>query len=149
MGLDQNASTFSRKDVNNPNIMGLDQYAATFSRKYVNNPDAGADLTITEGVEPSELSYWRKHPYLQGWMEKLYYDKGGKAESFNCVNVRLDEDDLNRLKEDVESGSLPETTGFFFGDDSCEHYKEQDLKFINDALEAIKDGRIVIYDSWW
>lgn len=129
--------------------MGLDQQSASFSRKEVNNPDAGADLTITKDAVPSELAYWRKHPYLQGWMEKLYYEKGGKGEEFNCVNVRLDEDDLNRLKEDVLSGSLPETTGFFFGPDSCDDYREQDLKFINDALEAIKDGRIVLYDSWW
>lgn len=129
--------------------MGLDQQSASFSRKEVNNPDAGADLTITKDAVPSNLAYWRKHPYLQGWMEKLYYEKGGKGEEFNCVNVRLDEDDLNRLKEDVLSGSLPETTGFFFGSDSSDDYREQDLRFINDALEAIKDGRIVLYDSWW
>jgi len=129
--------------------MGLDQNAYSFSRKDVNNPDADVDLTFTDNAEPGDLAYWRKHPNLQGWMEKLYYNKGGKAESFNCVNVRLDEDDLNRLKEDVESGSLPQTGGFFFGVDSCEYYKEHDLKFIKDALEAIKDGRIVLYDSWW
>ena len=129
--------------------MGLDQNAYCFNPKVVVNHDADVDLTFTDIAEPSELSFWRKHPYLQGWMEKLYYDKGGESETFNCVNVRLDEDDLNRLKEDVESGSLPETDGFFFGDDACEHYKEQDLKFINDAIEAIKDGRIVLYDSWW
>lgn len=129
--------------------MGLDQNAYCFDPKGVVNPDADVDLTFTDIAEPSELSYWRKHPYLQGWMEKLYYDKGGEAETFNCVNVRLNEDDLTRLKEDVESGSLPETGGFFFGDDACEHYKEQDLKFVNDALEEIKDGRIIIYNSWW
>lgn len=129
--------------------MGLDQHSTSFRLKEVDNPDAGADLTITEDAVPSKLAYWRKHPYLQGWMEKLYYEKGGKGENFNCVNVRLDEDDLNRLKEDVLSGSLPETIGFFFGDDSCDDYREQDLQFINDALEAIKDGRIVLYDSWW
>jgi len=129
--------------------MGLDQNAYSFSRKGVINPDADVDLTFNDIAEPSELAYWRKHPYLQGWMEKLYYDKGGEAETFNCVNVRLNEDDLARLKEDVESGSLPETGGFFFGGDACEHYKEQDLKFVNDALEEIKDGRIIIYNSWW
>lgn len=129
--------------------MGLDQQSASFRLKDVNNPDAGADLTITKDAVPSKLAYWRKHPYLQGWMEKLYYEKGGKGEEFNCVNVRLDEDDLNRLKEDVLSGSLPETTGFFFGSDSSDDYREQDLEFIEDALEAIKDGRIVLYDSWW
>ena len=129
--------------------MGLDQHSACFRLEEVNNPDAGADVTITKDAVAKELAYWRKHPYLQGWMEKLYYEKGGKGEEFNCVNVRLDEDDLNRLKEDVLSGSLPETTGFFFGSDTCDIYREQDLQFINDALEAIKDGRIVLYDSWW
>ena len=25
----------------------------------------------------TEIAYWRKHPNLHGWMEDLYYKKGG------------------------------------------------------------------------
>jgi hypothetical protein len=35
-----------------------------------------------------ELAYWRKHPNLQGWMQELYYEKGGEGE-FNCVDLEL------------------------------------------------------------
>ena len=134
--------------------MGLDQHSASFSRKEVNNPDAGADLTITKDAVPSKLAYWRKHPYLQGWMENLYYEKGGKGEEFNCVNVRLDEDDLNRLKEDVLSGSLPETTGFFFGssyadEEDIKWRNEHDMKCIEDMLKALENGDSIYYSSSW
>ncbi len=37
--------------------------------------------------DPSQLYYWRKHPELHGWMEKLYRETGGAAQSFNCVRM--------------------------------------------------------------
>lgn len=128
--------------------MGLDQYATSYDPKFVKNPDAVVDIEPTKDVG-KEIAYWRKHPNLQGWMEKLYYNKGGEDESFNCSSVRLEKHDLERLKEDVESGSLPATSGFFFGVESDDHYKEDDLKFIEAALQEIEDGCIVLYSSWW
>ena len=35
-------------------------------------------------------------------MENLYYEKGGKEQSFNCCNVRLNEEDLDRLCQDIK-----------------------------------------------
>ena len=59
-----------------------------------------------------KLHYWRKHPNLHGWMQDLYYAKGGTAESFNCVPVQLTAEDLDRLETAVRTGTLPDTTGF-------------------------------------
>jgi hypothetical protein len=44
---------------------------------------------------------------------------------------------------------LPETSGFFFGDDSSEHYREEDLTFIKNARTSLANGEEVFYDSWW
>ena len=126
--------------------MGLDQYA------YAVNPNQ----TIEEkesGKGQEEIAYWRKHNRLQGWMEKLYREKGGK-EVFNCEDVVLTLEDLDNLEKVIQDRDLPETSGFFFGHDSYSEYKEWGLKeaderFIKDAREAIKAGKMIVYSSWW
>jgi len=138
--------------------MGLDQYAyATDSR---------------EAEEQIEIAYWRKHNRLQGWMEQLWEDKGRpnftEADSqamgdFNCVPLEITEDDLEALEADVCEKTMPETVGFFFGDDSYsweneegeEHkgkdyfHKEADLDFIERAREQINNGKKVFYNCWY
>lgn len=126
--------------------MGLDMYAQVRSTK----PETAVDFRNEEGAEDRELHYWRKHPNLHGWMESLYYLKGGQAESFNCVNVELDLDDLDQLEKHIRSGQLPQTSGFFFGQSqSDEEEIKDDLDFIRDAREAIANGEYVYYTSWW
>ena len=112
----------------------------------------GESKTDEEGFEyyedSMELAYWRKHPNLQGWMQDLWYTKGGEGE-FNCVDLELEAEDLDLLEESLDEEALPETTGFFFGTDSSIHYAEQDREFIREARAAIKQGYTVIYNSWW
>lgn len=122
--------------------MGLDMYA-TKTKSALPTP---VDFDQPERQE--ELFYWRKHPNLHGWMERLYRDKGGKAESFNLVPVQLTAEDIDKLEADVTGDHLPATTGFFFGTSSPED-KADDLKFIQQAREAINDGYNVYYNSWW
>lgn len=104
-----------------------------------------------EEIIDTDFDYWRKFNHLQGWMEKLYYSKGGKADSFNCVLVRLTEQDLDVLQKQAEAMSLKPTEGFFFG--TYEEFSEDDqyavLKFVKKAREAISNGYAVFYDSWW
>lgn len=113
-------------------------------------PQTAVDFTNEDEAEDRELHYWRKHPNLHGWMESLYYLKGGTAESFNCVNVEIDLDDLAQLEKHITEGKLPSTNGFFFGESlgNSEEISE-DLKFIKDAREAISAGEYVYYTSWW
>ena len=122
--------------------MGLDQYAKARKGEPV---EKDGNL---EYPDQRELAYWRKHPNLEGWMSNLYSEKGGTDE-FNCQEVELTLEDLDELEKAISSKDLPETGGFFFGDDSYEYYKENDLEFIRDARNAIKDGYTVIYTSWW
>lgn len=118
--------------------MGLDMYALVTTEK-----PAAAFGFKTEQAE--RIHYWRKHPNLHGWMENLYFEKGG-TELFNCIALTLE--DLNRLEADVQAGNLPQTSGFFFGaSDGSE--REDDLAFIAAARAAIAEGKTVFYDSWW
>jgi len=118
--------------------MGLDQYAAI--RLDTKNEDGNWDT--------KELAYWRKHPHLQGFMERIYIAKGGTKE-FNCVDVELDLSDIQTLEVCVRGDELPETEGFFFGDDSSKEYKESDLEFCANARKALANGQTVVYSSWW
>ena len=125
--------------------MGLDMYAHRVSGK-----DALDDFTVAEDADGEEIAYWRKHHDLHGWMERLYRAKGGTKDSFNCVKLRLTMEDLDRLEKDVLGRQLPETTGFFFGNNPPDEYSlEQDMKFIAQAKTAIACGDAVYYDSWW
>lgn len=136
--------------------MGLDQFAYRVKKGFIKEPVDFSTEQYNEETQENdilcdkkELHYWRKHPHLQGWMEELYYEKGGESPEFNCVNVQLTWEDLESLEKDIKDGALPETQGFFFGDDSSEEYREEDLQFIEEALTAIRKGYDVYYSSWW
>ena len=127
--------------------MGLDQFAV--GRR-------GEKFTDDEGYEyydeNIELAYWRKHPNLQGWMERLWNEKdcpNDDGDGFNGVNLELTLDDLDDLEESLDEKALPETAGFFFGGNADDHYAEADREFIKKAREAIEDGYIVVYTSSW
>ena len=125
--------------------MGLDMYAHSLDIK-----DVISDVEYAgEPEDKNEIFYWRKHHNLHGWMKQLYERKGG-TEEFNCVPVRLQPSDLFELQSVILAHGLPDTTGFFFGDNPPdEDSDEQDLLFIAKALSEINRGRAVYYSSWW
>ena len=139
--------------------MGLDQYATARKGEPRKVPQTwtttDADGNEEEVVEyynewddTIELATWRKHPNLQGWMQELYYEKGGEGE-FNCVDVELTFEDLDALEATLDEEELPETVGFFFGSNADDHYAEAEREFIREARAAIKKGYTVVYSSWW
>ena len=121
--------------------MGLDQYA------YI----AGKYNTDWDDSSRQEVAYWRKHPNLQGWMEKLAEAKGMEYDTFNGVEVELTWDDIDQLEKDIKSGQVSElgTTGFFFGNPSDDYYREHDLEFCVNAKAELFLGRKVFYNSSW
>jgi hypothetical protein len=132
--------------------MGLDMYLFAVDASKVGDTQIDVsfkDLELKDD-QVEELAYWRKHHDLHGWMQNLYIEKGGKDPQFNCNKVRLELEDLDALENDIKGKELPETTGFFFGenppDDESDNY---DLDIIKKARAAIKDGKAVFYDSWW
>jgi hypothetical protein len=137
--------------------MGLDMYAYAAARagqqnEFYESAEFNADSKDFENLsvnKPREIAYWRKHPNLHGWMEKLAEKKGIEYSTFNGVELELTYDDLEILELDVIAGTLPGTTGFFFGNDADEHYKEQDLEFIRNARVELFMGLKVFYNSSW
>lgn len=140
--------------------MGLDMYAYVASR-------AGQQSDYYDGAEfdpetkdyvnktvnkPREIAYWRKHPNLHGWMQRLWNKRKGDNQdgnNFNGIELELTYDDLEILELDVIAGTLPGTTGFFFGEDSDDYYREHDLEFIRNARAELFMGLKVFYNSSW
>lgn len=137
--------------------MGLDQYAyaAADEKQYGEFWDNGNWDSETNDFKstvskPREIHYWRKHPNLQGWMEALWREKGGDPDiNFNGIQLELTWEDLERLEKDILSGKMPETKGFFFGENSDDYYRDQDLEFIKNARAEIFVGLRVFYNSSW
>ena len=136
--------------------MGLDMYAYVAAR-------AGQQNEFYEGAEwdedtgnmvnpavnkPRELAYWRKHPNLHGWMDRLYRERGGHGD-FNGDELELTADDLDQLEYDVLNNRLPPTSGFFFGEGADDYYRDSDLKFIQEARAEMFLGLKVFYNSSW
>ena len=125
--------------------MGLDMYAYAATQ---------ANDSATQGkLVQREIAYWRKHPNLHGWMEQLWESKGypcgNKADNFNGIELELTWEDLEDLERAVTHKQLPATDGFFFGNDSDDHYRKQDLAFVRNAKAEIFTGLKVFYNSSW
>jgi len=139
--------------------MGLDMYAYTASRAGQSSEWwAGAELdpNTKDFVNPRlsrpvEIAYWRKHPHLHGWMDQLWQSRTnpGRDEMFNGIELELFREDIDRLEQDIQTEILPETRGFFFGDDASEYYRSQDLEFIKHARAELFLGLRVFYNSSW
>ena len=136
--------------------MGLDMYAYVATK-------AGAQAEFSEGAhwdkekgamvnpnatEPREIAYWRKHPNLHGWMHRLWASQGNSGE-FNGDELELTWEDLDQLEQDIRNKKLPDTSGFFFGSDADDHYREDDLKFVREAKAEAFLGLKVFYNSSW
>ena len=98
--------------------------------------------------KPRQLAYWRKHPNLHGWMDRLYRERGGKGD-FNGDELELTAEDLDQLEYDVLNNRLPPTSGFFFGEGADDYYRDSDLKFIQEARAEMFLGLKVFYNSSW
>lgn len=136
--------------------MGLDMYAYSCDAKDIGDKQVDIKICDEEGdyIIPSffrEFAYWRKFNHLHGWMEQLYRKKGGADPQFNCNVVRLMPEDIDILESLASLKALPATQGFFFG--SYEPFNDEDkediLAFVHKTREAFKEGKAVLYDSWW
>jgi len=115
--------------------------------------DADSGEFVNPAVnKPRQICYWRKHPNLHGWMERLWNQRNGgdnDANNFNGIELELTAEDLDNLEYDVQNDRLPATSGFFFGDGADDYYKPSDLKFIQEARAELFFGLKVFYNSSW
>ena len=145
--------------------MGLDMYAYVAAKagemnEYYDSYDlAESSPLLPKPPKPREIAYWRKHPNLHGWMQRLWVrktneagavdDDPDRAGEFNGVELELTWDDLEQLEQDIRDKNLPDTSGFFFGNDADDHYREHDLKFVREAKAEAFLGLKVFYNSSW
>ena len=123
--------------------MGLDQYAHKVKATYDSD-------TLTETRTKTEIHTWRKHYPLQQCMEALWVSRGEEG-SFNCVDVSLTEEDLNRLEKAILNDEMPWED--WMGEEETEEEKADtlayDLEFIKKARESLADGWKIVYSSWF
>ena len=139
--------------------MGLDMYAYARPPRKRNSDE---DVSICD---------WRKHNRLQGWMSDLWEakgcpnrkDEGNEFGDFNCVELPLTRADLYDLQDAIVNFNLPESNGFFWGNDSYfwtdedgepypdneYYYKEQDLNFVAQAHKMLDKGYRIFYSCWY
>lgn len=127
--------------------MGLDMYLK--GERYFWDRAEHPPGTPPVIAELYELGYWRKHPNLHGFIVQTFADGID-----NCRRIPLDQDQLKEIMEAVDAGTLPHTTGFFFGlSDGTE--MEDDLRILKGALNwllAKEEGdtwRSVYYQASW
>jgi len=131
--------------------MGLDMFVNKVMILEDKTKEVNTEFLEETGLasgESIEIHYWRKHPDMHGMMEEIYREKGGREEEFNCIEVYLDSEDIDKIEEQIKTGDLPLTEGFFFGQSSSDR-KEDDLEFIKKARLALKEGYKIYYTSWW
>ena len=141
--------------------MGLDVYAGFINPKK-KDADNVVDIKDNRSDRMEAPYYWRKHARLQQYMTELWHKKNATQmlgimgeDGFNGGDVlTLTEEDILDLKAKVEDDNLPFCPdGFFWGhqfqEESMREYKEQDLAFCESALEWIRQGKEVWYESSW
>lgn len=137
--------------------MGLDMYAYAAGRagqyqefwETAQAAEGTTEFVSATVTRPREIAYWRKHPNLHGWMELLAEQKKLEYGSFNGIELELTWEDIDALEYAVKNNQLPGTSGFFFGEDSDDHYRAQDLEFVKNARAELFLGLKVFYNSSW
>jgi hypothetical protein len=86
---------------------------------------------------------------LRGVDASMVLCQKGFDGDFNGDELELTRQDLDWLEQDIIQGNLPGTSGFFFGNDADDYYRENDLKFIREARAELFLGLRVFYNSSW
>lgn len=113
--------------------MGLDMYLT--GEKYFIHDWEHPDRNQTEDglrlkCRRLELGYWRKHPDLHGYIVENFANGVD-----NCHEIELSVSDIQRIILAIESGDLPKTIGFFFGE------SQNDEEQRNDAISILLDAK--------
>jgi hypothetical protein len=107
----------------------------------------GLDITayaLPAGAsEAEEIHRWRKHHELLKWCEALAMQRDEEVWREPAQSIVLTSADLDKLATAVTNGELPDYY------DRTDHWRPQDLEFIDKARAAIAAGMTVqIVFSW-
>lgn len=129
--------------------MGLDMYleGRRFFPSYNRQRPTRTGFPLSE--EKLDLGYWRKHSNLHGFIVQTFAN--GVDE---CQLIDLLADDIRTIIAAVEAGTLPQTSGFFFGE-STGSERENDIAIFEDALKWLEEKdpqgcwRSITYQASW
>lgn len=130
-------------------------YAYRHKGEMLTDEDRKKQDELPEDRKPIQFADWRKHNRLQGFMQELWDKQTGYTGDFNCTPLYLGKEEFDMLEKQIETRTLPQTGGFFFGQDSYtwegeqEDMKAYDLKFCKEAKQWIEKGYKVFYECWW
>ena len=104
-------------------------------------------------VERTQFATHRKFNALEGFMRDQWASFGNEGE-FNCVDLRITTEILDELKQRIEDDNLDPVEGFFFGTTEKNDWYIKNIEQLRDtvipAAEAyLKEGKTVVYSSWW
>lgn len=134
----------------------LDVYVKNYLLSVELYKESVANGESEELYDPEEIGYWRKHADLQGYMENIYRQSGGKK-VFNCIDLILSKTDCeniinyarDNLKKISKDEEVEHTTGFFFGSTYDEDWVET-INVFSKVLEKTDwDKETIYYSSWW
>ena len=115
----------------------------------------GLDQYLFKQDAPAEIGTWRKQPWLDNYMCRLWTDRTDNT--FNMQRLSLSLEDikiiLDKLKDpDSDIHPNEDDTGGFFNEDNTEWYQEQlqqTITYFQDALADTQSGKQIFYTNWW
>lgn len=118
--------------------MGLDAYVET---RYPNTSTGESQIK-------DELWYGRKEYAIQAWMRKEYQTLvPDDTSGFNCQDLYLTTELLNKLKADLIAGNLLKSEGPF--NDIGTYEQNSILELITATEAALLQGEQPIYTAWY
>ena len=115
----------------------------------------GLDQYLFKHSEATEIGYWRKQPWLDNYMCKLWQQRNDNT--FNMQRVSLSVEDIQTIIAELQNPDSDihpneEDTGGFFNEDNTNWYQEQlqeTIKIFQDALADKQSGQSIFYTNWW
>nr|DAF57518.1 MAG TPA: hypothetical protein [Myoviridae sp. ctqfO1] len=102
--------------------MGLDAWMySTDARAKLSN------IKKDKNFRSYELAYWRKNHKLNDFVQRLFVEKGGNYDDFNCSITFLTEKDLREIAKE----------------------NPEDSELVDEAIAELKNGMAVFYTCWW
>ena len=86
------------------------------------------------------FGYWRKNGWLDDWMTSLRRERENEDDLFEWIELK--KEDVERLGKEIEAGQLARKS---IEKEYYDSFMEKDLKFVEDALEHLKNGSRIFY----
>ena len=124
-----------------------------YDRFAMDYPDMPQSDILSLFMDKVHLYHWENNRHLNGVCREIYRRRKGDCGRFNCVYMRLDPVDIDLIENIILTDKIKgyADSGYFFDNTLAytEDDRQDDLSFIAKARQAIKDGDVIYYHSYW